>query len=321
MRPVPRVLRLLRQGVSVSRAAGSAPGKAPPAAAVAGSPPSAPPSLMFSTALAAEESCAATAHAVVARAFSTTPPPSDDSSDDEEAPAAAAAPHRPQRASSTIIAQDGPNVYRVSRSTVPRVLATKIASEISDPDNGEIVLSAVGAQALFTAARALAVANEDLAAAGKPPVLVTEIRNMGARNAKALVARIADPSLGITHATALEFDEERRFALRKVQDRSITPVAGALKAAVMMGHKPIMVSGVGAIATSNLVFACFLATTWAREEGVESVILPGRQLVEGGGDNGTTLGVIKFFVIRTSAAVVPPERRQPSSDDHDRVDA
>lgn len=210
---------------------------------------------------------------------------------------------------------EGENVLRVSRNTIPRVLAAKVSGVLTTGGAGtEVIITAVGAQALFTSARALALVNEDRAAAGTGPVVVTEIRDIGARNAKAFVVSEPDPSLGVTHGTAEEFDPERRFSLRRENKKSVAPVAGALKHAVMTAAKPIQVSSVGAVATSHAVFATFLATSWARESDISTVILPGRQLLEGAGENGSTLGVIRMVVVRTCDAVPEEAMQRPPAE-------
>jgi stage V sporulation protein SpoVS len=213
-----------------------------------------------------------------------------------------------------LVQLEGDNVLRVSRNTIPRVLAAKVSGVLATgAGDSEVIITAVGAQALFTSARALALVNEDRAALGQGPVVVTEIRDIGARNAKAFVVAEPDPSLGITHGTAEEYDEGHRFSLRRENKKSVAPIAGALKHAVMTLAKPIQVSSVGAVATSHAVFATFLATSWAREASVSSVILPGRQLLEGAGENGTTLGVIRMVVVRTCDAVAEEDMQKPSA--------
>jgi len=250
--------------------------------------------------MSAEESCAATAFAVARRAFSTSPTPSADEPAADADAAAVPPPSDKPAYLENLKPVEGENVLRVSRSTTPRMLATKIGAVLDELPDREVVVSAVGPQALFSAARALALVNEDRAGDGKGPAVVMRILDVGARNAKAFVVALPDPSLGITHGSAALVDEERRFALRKAHDSPIAPLASALKHAALDTDRCVQVSAIGAVATSHMVFATFLATSWAKEDGADVVFVPGRQLVEGGAEGGMTLAILKFFLVRTS---------------------
>jgi stage V sporulation protein SpoVS len=296
-RPVPRVLRLLRQGTLVR-----CPRSGRDHAVAAGVPVPLPTPAFtpIGASASSEDSGASVALSVCARALSSSPP--------SFSPAPAEG--ETERPRLELVEISGPHVLRVSNSTIPRVLATKINGDmrpatgfgVEDP----LIITAVGPQALFTSLRAVAIANEDRAREGKGPVVISDIRDMGARNAKAFVVTEPDPALSISHVTAVHVDSDNRFSIRQKQT-NFGPVAAALKVAVMFSDAPILVTAVGSMATSQAVWITFLGTSWAKEHGVTSVVLPGRQLIEGAGRDGTTMAVNKMVIIRTSPKAEPME--------------
>lgn len=184
---------------------------------------------------------------------------------------------------------------KVSKTTVPRVLASKLYYMFDgNKDNAafEVRLSAIGAIACFNAIRGIAIANEERARIGQPP-LGLSMEQLGSKATAFLMT--LKPSTDLSHVTK-DIPEARNLMMTK-QSKSARLATLACDW-IRSDETPIRISAVGCTAVTRTLFTMGLINQFMLKDGIPITASVFRELGEPV-DNAARLSILRFTVKRT----------------------